>query len=146
MGRRWDTDERGHGVASGEAFAPNVSELVAAMGDPAWVAEDPEQHLLHHLVAACSEEGAHLGIASAHSESEVFVVELTPRDHTASIGELRRAALELVATIAEDSTHIRQRRRDGLIECDVVTGTVASERFTPHGHLLQLRIQVPPGA
>jgi hypothetical protein len=141
--RRWDIDERGHGIASGEAFAPNVSELAAAMGDRTWVAEDPELHLLPHLVAVCSEADAPLRITSASSEGEVFVVELESRDDTSSMGELRRAAVELVATIAEESTHIRERARDGVVECDVVTGTVASEHFSSHGHLLQLRIQGP---
>jgi hypothetical protein len=26
-GRRWDTDERGHGVGSGNAFSPNVQRV-----------------------------------------------------------------------------------------------------------------------
>ena len=31
-GRRWDTDERGHGVGPGDAFSPNVQELADALG------------------------------------------------------------------------------------------------------------------
>jgi hypothetical protein len=143
--RRWDTDERGHGLASGQAFSPNVAELAEAIGDPEWVAEDPELHLLPHLVAACSEADAPLRIASFRSEGEVFVVELEARDGTDPIGELRRAAVALTATIAEESTHIRQRKKDGVIEFDVVTGSVAPEtRFAPHGHLVRLRIQISP--
>lgn len=74
--RRWDTDERGHGVASGEAFAANVSDLAEAMRDPGWVAEEPELHLLPHLEHACTELG--LRIRSARSEDEIFVLELEP--------------------------------------------------------------------
>jgi hypothetical protein len=140
--RRWDIDERGHGVASGQAFSPNVAELAEAMGDRAWVAEHPEMHLLPHLMAACSDADAPLRIASTRSEGEVFVIELEARDGSVPIGELRRAPVALTATIAEESTHIHQRRRDDVIEFDVVTGSVASEtRFAPHGHLVRLRVQ-----
>ena len=143
--RRWDIDERGHGVASGHAFSPNVAELAEAMDDPEWVAEDPESHLLPHLVAACSEADTPLRIASYRSEGEVFVVELEARDGTDPIGELRRAAVALTATIAEESTHIRQRKKDDVIEFDVVTWSVASgTRFAAHGHLVRLRIQTSP--
>ncbi len=145
MGRRWDIDERGQGVASGQAFSPNVAELAEAMGDAAWVAEDPELHLLPHLVTACSEADAPLRIASYRSDGEIFVVELEARDGTDSIGELRRAAVALTASFAEESTHIHQRKKDGVIEFDVVTGSVASEtRFAPHGHLVRLRIHTSP--
>jgi hypothetical protein len=145
VGRRWDIDERGHGVASGHAFAPNVAELVEAMGDPGWVTEDPETHLLPHLEAACSEAGARLRIASFRSEGEVFVVDLDARDGTDSIGQRRVAAIALAAAIVEDSTHIRQRMSDGVIEFDVATGTDASAtHLAPHGHLVRLRIQAPP--
>jgi hypothetical protein len=142
--RRWDIDERGHGVASGQAFVPNVAELEAAMGDPGWVTEDPETHLLPHLEAACSEGDAPLHIASFRSEGEVFVVELEARDGSDSIGQLRRAAVALAATIAEESTHIRQGRKAGVVEFEVATGSVASEsRFAAHGHLVRLRIPIP---
>jgi hypothetical protein len=115
------------------------------MDDPEWVTEDPELHLLPHLVAACSEADAPLRIVSVRSEAEVFVVELEARDGTDPVGELRRAAVALTATIAEESTHIRQRKNDGVIEFDVVTGSVASEtRFAPHGHLVRLRIPTSP--
>jgi len=144
-GRRWDIDERGHGIASGQAFAPNVAELGEAMADPGWVTEDPENHLLPHLKAACSKADAPLRIASFRSEGEVFVVELEARDGTDSIGQLRRAAVALAATIAEESTHIRQKKKDGVIEFDVATGSVGSETdFAPHGHLVRLRIQPSP--
>jgi hypothetical protein len=143
--RRWDIDERGHGIASGQAFAPNVAALAEAMRDPGWVTEDPETHLLPHLEAACSEADAPLRIASFRSEGEVFVVELEARDGIESVGQLRRAAVALAASIGEESTHIHQQKQDGVIEFDVTTGSIASEtRFAPHGHLVRLRIQLSP--
>ena len=140
--RRWDTDERGHGVASGAAFAGNLAELADLMADPGWVAEDPEAHLLPHLRAACGEPGSALRLDEARSDGEVFVVELTTTEPEPSIGRLRRAAVALAAAIAEESTHIRQRRDGDVLEFDIATGTAPSgARFAPHGHLIRLRIR-----
>ena len=58
-----------------------------------------------------------------------------------SVGQLRRAAVTLAEAIAEESTHIRQRRDGDVLEFDIATGTAPSEaRFAPHGHLVRLRI------
>ena len=76
MRRRWDTDERGTGIGSGEPFLPNIAKLGDAMRDPSWVTEDPELHLLPHLEKACSEPGSPLRLVSARSAGLVFVVEL----------------------------------------------------------------------
>jgi hypothetical protein len=137
--RRWDTDERGQGVASGEAFAANVFDLAEAMRDPGWVAEEPELHLLPHLERACAELG--LLIRSARSEDEIFVVELEVTEDERSVGALRNAAITLIASVAEESTHIRQRMWDDVIEFEVATGSTESgTAFAPHGHLLRLRM------
>ena len=111
------------------------------MADPGWVAEEPEAHLLPHLEAACDEPGSLLRLDRAWSNDEVFVVELTSRAPEPSIGQLRHAAVGLVAAIAEESTHVRQRRQGDVLEFDIATGTASSEaRFAPHGHLVRLRI------
>jgi len=140
--RRWDDDERGHGIASGEAFAGYPAELGDLMADPDWVAEDPEAHLLPHLAAACDEPGSLLRLEEARSTDEIFVVELTARESDVSVGRLRHAAVVLAAAIAEESTLIRQRRDGEVVEFDIATGTAPSEaRFAPHGHLVRLRIR-----
>jgi hypothetical protein len=139
--KRWDTDERGRGIASGAAFAGNLRELAESMADPGWVAEEPDAHLLPHLEAACDEPGSLLRLDRAWSDDEVFVVELTSNAPDRSIGQLRHAAVLLAAAIAEESTHIRQRRQGDVLEFDIATGTASSEaRFAPHGHLVRLRI------
>ncbi len=139
--RRWETDARGHGIASGEAFAGNLRDLAALMADPGWVAEDPDAHLLPHLQAACAVPGFDLRLDHAWSEGEIFVVELTSMAPDASIGHLRRAAVTIVAAIAEGSTHVRQRRAGEVLEFEIATGTAPSEgSFAPHGHLVRLRI------
>jgi len=142
--RRWDADERGHGVATGEAFAGNVEELARLLADPGWVTEEPEAHLLPHLRAACDEPGSLLHLDDAWSDDGIFVVELTTREPELSIGHIRQAAVALAASIAEESTHIRQRRDGDVLEFDIATGTAPAEaRFAPHGHLVRLRIRTP---
>ena len=140
--KRWDIDERGRGIASGEAFAGHLTELADLIADPGWVTEEPEAHLLPHLEAACDEPGSPLQLDEAWSDGNIFVVELTAREPGPSIGQLRRAAITLAAAIAEESTHIRQRRDGDVLEFDIATGTAPSEaRFALHGHLVRLRIR-----
>jgi hypothetical protein len=140
--KRWENDERGRGVASGEAFAGHLDELGHLMADPGWVTEEPEVHLLPHLEAACDEPDSPLHLERAWSDDGIFVVELMAREPESSIGDLRRAAVALAASIAEESTHIRQRRDGDVLEFDIATGTAPSEaRFAPHGHLVRLRVR-----
>ena len=40
MRRRWDGDERGQGVASGETHLPHARRLIQALERPDWVAEE----------------------------------------------------------------------------------------------------------
>jgi hypothetical protein len=140
-GRRWDVDERGRGIASGDAFVGDLAELAELMADPGWVTEEPEAHLLPHLRWACDEPDSLLHLDEARSDDEIFVVELSTTKPDLSVGELRRAAVALAAAIAEESTHIRQRRDGDVLEFDVATGTTRDARFAPHGHLVRLRIR-----
>jgi hypothetical protein len=145
MGRmereRWDADERGRGIASGEAFVEQLTELTDLMGDPGWVAEEPDAHLLPHLKAACDEPGSPLRLDGARSAGEIFVVDLSTREPDLSTGRLRSAAITLAASFAEESTNIRQRRDGDVLEFDIATGTSPDDaRFAPHGHLVRLRV------
>ena len=142
MRRRWDTDERGTGIGSGEPFLPNIAKLGDAMRDPGWVTEDPELHLLPHLEKACSEPGSPLRLVSARSAGLVFVVELEWTGERAGAGAVRAAAVALLGRVAEEATHIHQRRGEGFTDFEVVTGSVPSETaFEPHGHLIRLRVK-----
>jgi hypothetical protein len=143
--RRWDTDERGHGIGSGEAFAGHLAELADLMADPGWVAEEPEAHLLPHLQAACDDPGSPLQLDDARSEGKLFVVELATKEPQTSIGHIRQAAVALAAAIAEESTHNRQRRDGDMVEFDIATGTAPADGgFAAHGHLVRLRIRSRP--
>src|SRR5919199_6297223 len=53
--RRWDGDERGHGVANALSASHAVARLLEAMALPDWVAEQPEVHLLPHIEAGLTD-------------------------------------------------------------------------------------------
>ena len=71
MKQRWDTDERGRGIASAAAFAPALERLLDAARRPDWVAEEPEHHLLPHVHRLCEERGWRV---SAEIEDAVLVL------------------------------------------------------------------------
>jgi hypothetical protein len=138
MQRRWDGDDRGRGVASGESHAPHARRLVAALERADWVAEDPEVHLLPHLERAALALG--FGLGGAAVDGATYELRLT------WLGEqgrrpLRRAAHALIGAVAEESTHVAEWVDGDTVVFDVATGMVAEDApFTPHGHLLRLRI------
>lgn len=140
-GRRWDIDERGHGVASGDALAPNVEELVDEMQGAGWVTEDPEAHLLPDLEAACAEPGSPWTIVSSTVDDGVFNIELVWDGAWDSWESLRADVFLLLGRVAEHTTHIRQRTLEDRVEFEMATGTLAGETpFAPHGHLVRLRV------
>lgn len=139
MERRWDGDERGHGVGSGESHAPHARRLLSALERPDWVAEEPELHLLPHLERAAL--GLGFGLNGAAADGAVYELRLTwLGDH--GRGPLRRAAHALIGSIAEESTHVVEWVDGDAAVFDVATGKVSEDgHFAPHGHLLRLRIQ-----
>ncbi len=136
--RRWDTDERGRGIADGAALAPGVHELVDALSIEDWIAEDPETHLLRHIEHACGEGG--LELLDHRLDGAVFTVRIgwpgTPRP-----AEARAAAFAIAGSFAESATSVRQR---GL-SFEIVTGMLDPDtEFKSHGHLVRLEL-VPGG-
>jgi hypothetical protein len=137
---RWDGDSVGHGVADASAFASGADELVEAMREPQWVAEQPEVHLLPHLAEACRDSPFEL-VPTHLADDGSFEVELAWRGESDAVGAVRRAVYALVGSFAEPATYIRQRRSDGLLVFEVVTGLIGSDaHFTPHGHSIRLRV------
>jgi hypothetical protein len=142
--RRWDTDERGSGVGSGDAFSPNVQELAAALTGPGWVAEEPEAHLLPHLQAACDELGSPWAIAAWTFDEGVFVIDASWSGSWGAWAALRADAFALLGRIAEVTTHIRQRSVEDGVVFEMATGSVAEgSPFVPHGHLVRLHVSQP---
>jgi hypothetical protein len=134
--RRWDGDERGEGVADAAAFVAGVGELLAAMQAPAWVAEDPDLHLLPHLRRAC--EALPLELGGTAVADGVFEVELRWTGPERRPAEVRAAVFGLVGTFAESASYVRERP-GGLF--DVVTGMLDSDGFfAAHGHTLRITV------
>jgi hypothetical protein len=133
-GRRWDTDTRGRGIADARSALPAIERLAAAMTIDGWVAEEPEAHLLPHLEQAAEALG--LQVLGKGSIDGAFDLQIAGDGR--SQGELRAAAINLVASIAETSTHVRQTA-DGAFE--VVTGMLEGDNpaFATHGHVVRIR-------
>jgi hypothetical protein len=135
MRRRWDTDERGRGVASAEAYLEHGDALRAAMVEPDWVAEEPDMHLLPHVRRFC-EASEVLSLEDWSIEDGVLVLDLSSER---SGGERHAAVFALLGTFAEPATLVRQLVQDR--EYVVVTGVLEGDSvFGPHGHTVHLRV------
>lgn len=141
---RWDVDTRGIGVASAAGSLPAVQRLAEHMSRDGWVTEDADAHLLPHLLEACAAESSPLRITAYRllddGTLELDCADTTGRHH----GHQFRAAVGLLAVIAESSFHIR-RVDDTTIEC--VTGMLDGDgEFATHGHVTRLYLVGPdPG-
>jgi len=134
---RWDTDERGHGVADARAFAAGARELVAAMDEPDWVAEEPETHVLPHIERHCADSP--LTLVRAENADGVFEVELSWSGGNRR--ELTEAVWALVGTFAESASYVRGPADGAEPVWEVVTGMLAPDtEFAPHGHTVRIRI------
>lgn len=138
--RRWDVDEKGAGVASGDAFVPGVREFLDHMARPAWVAEDPHAHLLPHLERASNEL---LRVTSSRFEEEgVFVVQLDWHGEPGRHDHLRRAVYSLVGAVAEGASAIVQRAGEEGVVFELTTGMLDDQtEFKSHGHLVRLVVR-----
>ena len=138
---RWDPDERGVGVADARAHLGRVDALRAAADEDGWVAEEPEAHLLPHIVRHIA-EGAPFALQRATTDGdgtlEVVLRWAGPAD--AGRGTVRAAAYALIGVIAESTSLVTETSNDRAPQAfEVVTGMLAGQgRFAPHGHTLRL--------
>lgn len=148
MGARWDGDDRGQGIGDAAQLVSGASDLVAAFTEPAWVAEQPELHLLPHIEAWCERDGR-LGLTDAYTnDADAYVLDLEWRDPAGSVGAARAAVFSLIGSFAESATYIRQHRVavDGggsavRLQFEVGTGELAPDAgFEPHGHLVLINV------
>jgi hypothetical protein len=141
MPSRWEGDDRGRGIADAHQLVAGASELVAAFGEPDWVAEDPEAHLLVHIEDWCASDGR-LAVRDAHiDDAGAYVLDLQWRGGAAGVGRVRAASFALVGSFAETATYVRQHRDGTTLRFDVGTGEVgAGTSFAPHGHTVVLNV------
>ena len=143
-GLRWDGDERGEGVGDATAFADGAADLVAAMRQPGWVAEEPEVHLLPHLQRACQTLPFEIEDMSLSAEKS-FDVRLRYSEHGRGVGHVRAAVFALLGSFAESATYVRQRRsgpagNGETLLFEIVTGSLDDGAFAPHGHTVRITV------
>jgi hypothetical protein len=139
--RRWDLDERGAGIASGEPFGSGVDALREQMRAEDWITEDAEKHLLPHIRRACEELGRLEVVHDGQGDDGVYVVRLAWHAEP-DVGAVRADVFAVIGSFAESSTHVRQRTLADAVEYDVVTGMLADETpFRTHGHLVRFRVE-----
>jgi hypothetical protein len=144
---RWDGDDRGEGIGNAARLVPGTGELLAAFGEPTWVAEQPEVHLLPH-VTGWIERDPRLAITGANTDAAAYVLDLEWHGPTGSVGAARAAVYALIGSFAEGATYIRQRRiaSDGdrsavRLQFEVGTGELAPDTgFKPHGHVVLINL------
>jgi hypothetical protein len=138
---RWESDERGAGIADADRLLAGVGELVEAFGQPDWVAEQPELHLLPHIEAWC-ERDERLALVDAHADdSAAYVVDCEWRGAPGGVGRARAAVFALIGSFAESATYVRQRRVGERLRFEVGTGEIAPDaRFAPHGHVVVINV------
>lgn len=140
--RRWDTDEIGHGVADGTAYAPGVQRLLDALQQPDWIAEDPDVHLLPHLQQACAEETSPWTLVSTVFSEGMYQVTLDWRRRNANYARLRADIFSIVGAIAEGVTYVHQQVTADSISYEVVTGLLDGDtQWRGHGHLVHFRVE-----
>ena len=144
MARRWDDDERGHGVADARQLVTGARELVVAFEAPNWVAEDPELHLKPHVDAWLHADGR-LGLTRAYTDDRgAFILDLSWLGGPAGPGEVRAAVYALVGQFAEGATYVRQRRDENdrpvpKLRFEVGTGELDGA-FASHGHTVLITV------
>ncbi|HEX8855308.1 MAG TPA: hypothetical protein VF752_06875 [Thermoleophilaceae bacterium] len=148
MAVRWDGDQRGLGIGDALELVSGASELVAAFRQPAWVAEQPETHLLPHVEAWC-ERDHRLALIDAYiDDTDAYVLDCDWRGAAGNVGAARAAVFSLIGSFAESATYVRQRRIAGdaggsttKLRFEVGTGELAPDtRFAAHGHVVVINV------
>ncbi len=148
MATRWDRDERGHGIGDAEQLVSGATQLVAAFKQPAWVAEQPEVHLLPHVQAWCQRDSRLVLTGAAADDVGAYVLDFDWHGAPGSVGQARAAAFSLIGAFAESATYVRQRRvaiggggSAMKLQFEVGTGELAPDtRFVPHGHVVVINL------
>jgi hypothetical protein len=146
MPRRWDDDDRGHGIGDAAQLVPGATELVAAFSQSDWVAEQPEIHLRPHVEAWCRGDGRLALVGANTDDTDAYVLDVEWRSASSSVGEARAAVFALIGSFAESATYVRQRRVNGdgsttRLRFEVGTGELAPDaRFAPHGHVVLIDV------
>jgi hypothetical protein len=112
------------------------------MSAPGWIAEAPEDHLLPHLRSFIERPGSSWRLVSAEASPDGrYLVQVEWTGEPLSRGRLRAEAFALIGLVAENSTHVRERRTDRGVEYEVATGILTGDGgWRAHGHVLLIRV------
>jgi len=139
---RWEGDERGHGDADAGRLKPGAEELVVALALPDWVAEQPEVHLSPHLRGWLKHNDVFELMDAHRDDAGAYVLELNWQGRAGDLRGLRAAAFELLGSVAETATYVRQRRDRDRVVFEVATGIIGDDAyFAPHGHVIVLDVR-----
>lgn len=142
MARRWDTDERGEGVADARAALPAIAELADLAARERWVAEDPEAHLLPGLRDRIAITGLRLDEVTVDARG-VLRLRLTTATRL-SRREIRQSVWSILGGAVEMTTHVLETNDGDTVSFDVVTGMAESPgQFATHGHTLRVEVVQP---
>lgn len=142
MARRWDTDERGEGVADARAALPAIAELADLAARERWVAEDPEAHLLPGLRDRIAITGLRLDEVTVDAGG-VLRLRLTTATRL-SRREIRQSVWSILGGAVEMTTHVLETNDGDTVSFDVVTGMAESPgQFATHGHTLRVEVVQP---
>jgi catechol 2,3-dioxygenase-like lactoylglutathione lyase family enzyme len=150
--RAGTTTTGGHGVGDGPWLLDGTEELMTALAEPEWVAEQPEAHLLPHLRRRL-EAGGPLELVEARSEPDgAYALDVAGRGERGDLQGARAAVYALVGEVAESATYVRQRvgppaadfdagAPGGRVVFEVATGMLAGgNTFASHGEVLLPRL------
>jgi hypothetical protein len=133
-------------VAHARALAPGGEQLVVAMKESDWVAEEPEAHLLPHLSRACSAPGSPLTIEDAAADDAgVLVVSLRWAGGGGNRRSVTEAVWALLGSMIETASYVHGPADfdwESEATWEVATGMLAPDTtFAPHGHVLRLVVR-----
>ena len=142
MARRWDTDERGEGIADARAALPAIAELADLAARERWVAEDPEAHLLPGLRDRIAITGLRLDEVTV-DVGGVLRLRLTTATRL-SRREIRQSVWSILGGAVEMTTLVLETNDGDTVSFDVVTGMAESPgQFATHGHTLRVEVVQP---
>src|SRR5690348_3437770 len=138
---RWDTDERGQGVADARFMVPAIQELQDLATADRWVAEEPQTHLLPGIEERVAISGLRLEEQST-DDAGVLHVRLSSGIRL-SRGEIRQSVWLILGGAVEMTTFVRETSDGDAVTFEVVTGVAPGGRFATHGHTLRIQVVQP---
>ena len=139
MGKRWEGDERGIGIGSGERVAPYITSFLREIGADSWLTEDPVRHLGPKLEEWLAGPGAGLWTLESLDATDDGWLEIRALWRRAGRArDLRADVAALVGSFAEAQTMLVTVGSGLTATFVVATGQPSDAEFAAHGHLVRV--------